>query len=382
MRVPFQDTSAYVRAHRAELDAAYKWVLDSGKFLMGHELIAFEHEFAALCGREYCIGLGSGYDALRGLLATLSLGPEDEVLVPAYGSGAVWNAVLSTPARPRGVDVSENDGNLTVTALQAARTPKAKVVIVPHMHGIPGDIANVAEWCREEGLFCIEEGSQAPGARIEGKPVGSFGDAAVFSFSPGHILSAMGEAGAVVCDRRDLSKQLVHLRGFGCSGSTGCSRLVFSRLEEIQSSFLRVGIRSIPHRMAKRDALAQLYREQIESLREFITVPSQKPGPACSWPSFTIRSANRNSLRKYLHEQGIETLVPYPKTVPRMDNFRSLQQGPFPAAERWAAEHLCLPLHPHLDEKAIQYVRGAVRTFFEIAPPRSDKKVYSLSKVS
>ena len=213
--ISFLDLRAINLNHRAELEGAFARVLDSGWFVMGDELAAFESEFAAYCGTKHCIGVGNGLDALHLVLGGYEIGPGDEVIVPSNTYIATWLAVSYAGATPVPVEPDERTYNLDPARLEAAITPHTKAIMVVHLYGQPADMDPINEIATRHGLKVIEDAAQAHGARYKGHRTGSLGDAAGFSFYPGKNLGALGDGGAVTTDDDMLAARIRILRNYG-----------------------------------------------------------------------------------------------------------------------------------------------------------------------
>jgi dTDP-4-amino-4,6-dideoxygalactose transaminase len=257
VRVPFLDLKAAHAELRAELDAAYARVMDSGWFVLGDELAAFEAEFAAYCGARHCVGVGNGLDALHLILRAMQIGPGDEVIVPANTYIATWLAVSYAGAAPVPVEPDPRTFNLDPARVEAAVTPRTKAVMPVHLYGQPADVDAVREVAARHGLRVIEDAAQAQGARYRGRAAGSLADAAGFSFYPGKNLGAAGDAGAVTTDDDALAAELRRLRNYGSPAKYQHDVKGFnSRLDELQAAVLRVKLRRLDEWNARRAAVA------------------------------------------------------------------------------------------------------------------------------
>ena len=238
--ISFLDLRAINLNHRAELEGAFARVLDSGWFVMGDELAAFESEFAAYCGTKHCIGVGNGLDALHLVLGGYEIGPGDEVIVPSNTYIATWLAVSYAGATPVPVEPDERTYNLDPARLEAAITPHTKAIMVVHLYGQPADMDPINEIATRHGLKVIEDAAQAHGARYKGHRTGSLGDAAGFSFYPGKNLGALGDGGAVTTDDDMLAARIRILRNYGSKVKYHNEVKGYnSRLDELQAAFLR-----------------------------------------------------------------------------------------------------------------------------------------------
>lgn len=365
--VPFLDLAAAHEEIRAELDAAWRRVAASGRYVLGPELEAFEGEFAAYCGARYGVGVGNGLEALHLILRAMGIGTGDEVIVPAMTFIATWLAVSYAGASPVPVDVDPATANLDPARLAAAVTPRTRAVIAVHLYGLPADMDAVAAVARRHGLAVIEDAAQAHGARYKGRRVGGLGDAAGFSFYPAKNLGALGDGGAVVTDDAALAERVRRLRNYGARAKYDHEVRGFnSRLDELQAAFLRVKLARLGEWNARRRRVADRYLEGWRGL-DGLVLPAVPAWAEPVWHLFTVRHPRRDALGEHLARRGIETLVHYP-TPPHLAGAYAggpWRAGDFPAAEGWARQVLSLPMGPHLSDEAVRQVIGAVRGFVE-----------------
>ena len=200
MSVPFLDLGAAYQELKSEIDAAVKRVLESGWYILGPEVEAFESEWAHYCEVAYAVGVGNGLDALVLALRALEVGPEDEVIVPSNTYIATWLAVTAVGARPVPVEPDPQTFNLDPARIATAITPATKAILPVHLYGQPADLDPILEIAREHGLAVVEDAAQAHGARYKGRRIGGHGDVVCWSFYPGKNLGAMGDGGAITTD--------------------------------------------------------------------------------------------------------------------------------------------------------------------------------------
>jgi dTDP-4-amino-4,6-dideoxygalactose transaminase len=358
--IPFFDLSALNAPLRHKLDAAARRVLDSGWYILGPELEAFEAQFAAYCRVRHCLGVGNGLDALHLILRAYGIGPGDEVIVPAHTFIATWLAVTYCGATPIPVEPDMTSGNLDPERLEAAITPRTRAVIAVHLYGQPADMDAIRDITESRDIRLIEDAAQAHGARYKGRLVGSLGDAAGFSFYPSKNLGALGDGGAVVTDDPSLAKTIVQLRNYGSRQKYQHElRGWNSRLDELQAAFLSVKLTTLDAaNTARRQAAAQ-YMEELADLPE-ITLPSVPPWADPAWHLFVIRTPQRDELQQHLRRQGIETLIHYPTPPHLQGAYRDLGwlPGRLPLAERWARQALSLPMWPGVPcDRVIQSIK-------------------------
>ena len=353
VRVPFNVLAPGVQAIRSELEAAMGRVLDSGWFLMGPELEGFEREFAAYHDpRMHAVGLGSGTDALRIGLLALGVEPGDDVLITANAGVPPVAAVVAAGARPVFCDVDPRTHTLAPDEIERKLTPRTRAVLVVHLYGHPADMPAVMERARLHGLKVLEDCAQAHGARLAGRLVGTWGDAAAFSFYPTKNLGALGDAGALLTADATVADAARLLRMYGWRHKYLSERhSTVSRMDELQAALLRVKLRHLDEWNAARIALAQRYTRQA-------------PGGIGAPPSggvfhlYVVTAADRDGLRAHLAERGIGTDVHYPLPAHLQAPYAEFGQGAgtLPHTERLAREVLSLPLYPELSEASVDYV--------------------------
>jgi dTDP-4-amino-4,6-dideoxygalactose transaminase len=366
MSVPFLDLGATYQELKDELDQAYQRVMQSGWFLLGQELQAFEQEFAAYVGVKHCIGVGNGLDALQLIVRGYDIGPGDEVIVPANTYIATWLAVSYAGATPIPVEPDPTTYNLDPARIEAAITPRTRAIMPVHLYGQPAEMQPILEIARAHGLRVIEDAAQAHGARYRGQPVGGLGDAAGFSFYPGKNLGAFGDAGAITTNDDALAARMRTLRNYGSQVKYYNEEKGFnSRLDEFQAAILRVKLRHLDEWNARRAELAALYLRALEPLG--LTLPVTPAHIEPVWHLFVIRTAQRDELQQQLTAAGIGTLIHYPLPPHLQQAYRELpyEAGSFPISEAIAQEVLSLPIGPHLTpgdaEQVIEAVIAAVQ---------------------
>ncbi|MGQ9669947.1 MAG: DegT/DnrJ/EryC1/StrS family aminotransferase [Desulfosoma sp.] len=365
MKVPFLDLKAAYHELQPALDAAYRRVMLSGRYILGAELQTFESEFAAYCGVRHCIGTGNGLDALHLILRAMDIGPGDEVLVSAHTFIATWLAVTYAGAVPVPVEPLEDTYNMDPRRIPAAVTPRTRALIVAHMYGQPADMDAIAAAARPYGLRIIEDAAQAHGARYKGRRVGGLGDAAGFSFYPGKNLGAFGDGGAVTTNDDDLAHRLQALRNYG----SHCKYIhevkgVNSRLDEMQAAFLRVKLAKLDTWNAQRRLLAARYTKALQDLPGIIT-PFVPDWAEPVWHLFVIRSPFRDQLQHALAQQGIETLIHYPIPPHRQKAYEDTALRSYPVTERIHKEVLSLPMWPAMPKADVDRVVSAIEAFCE-----------------
>ena len=366
MQVPLLDLRPPTEELRAGLDAAYRRVLDSGWFLLGRELEAFEAEFAASVGTRHCVGVANGLEALQLVLLARGIGPGDEVIVPANGYIATWLAVSQVGARPVPCEPDARTYNLDPARVPALLTPRTRAILPIHLYGLPADTAALHALAAPHGLLVLEDAAQGHGARLAGRSVGALGHAAAFSFYPSKNLGALADAGAITTDDDALADRLRHLRNYGSKVRYQHEfQGLNSRLSELQAAFLRVKLPHLGEWNARRARLAARYQEQLAGIPG-LTLPWTPPGAEPVWHLYVVRTARRDALQRHLTAAGVGTQIHYPVPPHLTPAYAAAggRTGDFPLAEQLAAEVLSLPIGPHHTEAQIDHVCAAVREFF------------------
>ena len=365
MKVPFLDLKPAYRELQAELDAAWRRVMDSGWYILGEEVEAFEREFAAYCGAKHCLGVGNGLDALILILRGHEIGPGSEVIVPANTYIATWLAVSFVGATPVPVEPDSQTHNLDPGQIEAAITSRTRALIPVHLYGQPAEMEAIRDIGRRHGLKVIEDAAQGHGAGYCGKRAGNLGDAAAFSFYPTKNLGAFGDAGAVVTNDDSLAERVRILRNYGSRAKYYNEvKGVNSRLDPLQAGFLRVKLQHLDEWNARRGKVAQQYLEALSQCSDLI-LPGVAKGAEPVWHQFVLRHPLRDELQEYLKESGVGTLVHYP-VPPHLSGAYAdggWKRGDFPMTEKLADTVLSIPIGPHLSDDEVAFVIRALQAF-------------------
>ena len=364
MKVPFLELKPTYDELRTEFDAAYRRVMDSGWYLLGQELEAFEAEFAAYCGAKFCVGVGNGLDALHLILKAYDIGIGDEVIVPTNTFIATWLAVSYAGATPVPVEPDAKTFNLDPNRIEASITRRTKAIMPVHLYGQPADMAPIMEIARRHGLKVIEDNAQTQGGRYKGQRTGSLGDAAGNSFYPGKNLGAFSDAGAVTTNDAQLAECVRTLRNYGSKKKYYNEVKGFnSRLDELQAAFLRVKLRKLDEWNKRRQTVAARYLAGLRgSLKLMLPFVPEWAEPV--WHLFVVRHSKRDGLRQKLAQADIGTLIHYP-VPPHLSGAyanRRWTRGTFPIAEELADTALSLPIGPHLTEEQADRVVEEINT--------------------
>jgi dTDP-4-amino-4,6-dideoxygalactose transaminase len=363
--VPFLDVKAAYDELRAELDAAVRRVMESGWYILGEEVEAFEREFASYCGVKHCVGVANGLDALHLILRAAGIGSGDEVIVPSNTYIATWLAATHAGARPVPVEPDPRTSNIDPNRVEDAITSRTRAILAVHLYGQPAAMTPINEIARARGLRVVEDAAQAHGGRVAGRRAGALGHAAGFSFYPGKNLGAYGDAGAVTTDDAPLADRLRMLRNYGSRVKYFNEMLGFnSRLDPLQAAMLRVKLRRLDAWNARRRQIAARYLRELAGVPE-LTLPEVAAEAEPAWHLFVVRHPRRDELQRHLASRSIGTLIHYPVPPHLSEAYRGLElsAGAFPIAEELAQTVLSLPMGPHMTDADTDAVIEAVRSF-------------------
>ncbi len=327
-------------------------VVARGWFVLGPELQAFECEFAAACGSADAVGVGTGTDALAIAMRALGIGPGDEVITTPLSAAYSALAIMMAGARPVFADIDADRLTLDPAAVAAAVTPRTAAILPVHLYGQPADMPALVAVAERHNLAIVEDCCQAHLATCGGRPVGSFGSAAAYSFYPTKNLGALGDGGALTTNDPAVADRARRLRNGGQTdryhhGEFG----VNSRLDELQAAVLRARLPLLPRWTARRRELAGEYRRLLVGAEGLVVPPELDAGHV--YHLFPVRSASRSALQERLRSAGIETLIHYPVPIPRQPALDSQDPAACPIADRVCAEVFSLPLYPALPSEAV-----------------------------
>ena len=361
--IPFLDMKPVYAELKPELDAAFARVMESGWYVLGKEVEAFEAEYAAFCGTRHCVGLGNGLEALELVLRAWDIGAGDEVIVPSNTYIATWLAASAVGARVVPVEPTPEGPNIDAARIEAAITSRTRAIMPVHLYGEPADMDAIMSLARRHNVRVVEDVAQAQGARVGGRRTGSLGDAGAHSFFPTKNFGAFGDGGAVTTDDDRLAERLRVLRNYGSKVKyVNLERGVNSRLDELQAALLRAKLPHLDAWNERRRRIASRYDDKLAGIPG-LGLPKVPQWATPVWHLYVVRTARRADLVAALTEAGIGSLIHYPIPPHLQQAYADLGlgRGSFPLAERLADTVLSLPMGAHLSEEAVDEVAATVR---------------------
>ncbi len=364
MRVPFVSFKPMEKELNTELRAAFERVFERSWYIDGVEDKNFEKAFAEFCGVDYCVGCGNGLDALMLTLKALNVKEGDEVIVPSNTYIATALAVTYVGATPVFVEPDIKTFNIDPKLIEEKITDKTKAIMPVHLYGQACDMDPILEIAKKYNLYVIEDCAQAHGATYKGKIIGSFGDAAGFSFYPGKNLGALGDAGATVTNNKELADKL---RALGNYGSDYKYHHIYkgtnSRLDELQAAFLAAKVPFMDKMNDDRRRIANRYLNEINNPN--VILPYVMPECEHVWHVFAVRSDRRDELANHLEDLGIGVNKHYPIAMHMQECYKDLgiKEGELPIAEEISATQLSLPLYYGMTDEEIDYVINSINSF-------------------
>jgi dTDP-4-amino-4,6-dideoxygalactose transaminase len=361
--IPFLDLDAQYRNLKEEIQKGINRVLENKSFILGHEVLEFEKEFGAFSQTRNVIGVSNGTDALLLALDALGVGPGDEVITTPYTFISTAEVIVQRGAKPVFVDICQSDFNIDPEQIKPKISLKTKAIIAVHLYGQPARMKEICVLAKEKNIAVIEDSAQAHGAKIDGKPIGTFGDIATFSFYPGKNLGAYGDAGAVTSQNDELAHKMRLLRDHGRSEKYIHKIMGYNcRMDGIQAAILRAKLPHLKDWTRKRQENAQILREMLKGTNGLI-LPQHFPNAQSVIHLFVIRHKKRDSIQKFLEEKGITTLVHYPLGLHRQPCFKYLElnKNDFPNTEAVSQEVLSIPCYPELESQQLKYIATSLK---------------------
>lgn len=364
MNIPFVSFKPLERELDTELRAAFERVYTNSWYIEGKEDEKFEVAFAEYCESKYCVGTGNGLDSLMLALKALGISSGDEVIVPSNTYIATALAVTYVGAKPVFVEPDIRTFDVDPNRIEEAITSKTKAIMPVHLYGQPCDMEPIVEIAKKHNLYIVEDCAQAHGATYKGKKIGSFGDAAGFSFYPGKNLGALGDAGATVTNSKELADKV---RALGNYGSDYKYHHIYqgnnSRLDEMQAAFLAAKLPILDKVNENRRATAKKYLEGIKNKEVILPYVPEYANPV--WHIFGVRCKRRKELEEFLNSKGIGTNKHYPIPMHLQECYKDLgfKKGDFPIAEEISDTELSIPMYYGMTDEEVQYVINSINMF-------------------
>lgn len=351
---------------REEIDSAIQDVLDSGWYILGDKVTAFEQEFAQYCKSDFAVGVGNGLDALKLTLRAFGIKNGDEVITVSNTAVATALAISLVGAKPVFVDIDPTTYTLDITQLESKINNKTKAIIPVHLFGHPVDMEPLMELANKYKLVVIEDACQAHGSEYRGRKVGSIGNAGCFSFYPTKNLGAYGDGGMILTNNKKIAEKIMLLRNYGQE-----SRYVHifkgenSRLDELQAAILSVKLKYLDKWNEKRRYNAEIYKKLLKEVPEVIC-PIEKINAKHIYHLYVIRTLKRNDLQNFLKSKNIITLIHYPIPIHLQKAYKNseIYKKSLPVTERVAEEILSLPMYPELQSEQIKNVAESIKLFY------------------
>lgn len=363
--IPVIDLVSQYRGIKGEIDTAILRVIQSGRFILGPEVSSLEEEIAKFCGVPYAVGCGSGTDALLLSLLALGIKPGDEIITTPFTFIATAEVISLIGARPVFADIDHRTFNIDPESIRKVITSRTKAIIPVHLYGQIAEMEEIMKIAQEYKLKVIEDGAQALGATYHDRHICNFGDVGIISFFPTKNLGAFGDGGMVLTKEKELAQKLRALRNHGSQKKYSHFLIgINSRLDNIQAAILRVKLKYLTVWNKKRKDIAEIYNRL---LGEVVTIPYKAPYNGHIYHQYTIRVQERDTLKEFLYNNGVETAVHYPLPLHLQESLQYLgyKRGDFPESEVASCEVLCLPIHPELKIEQVQRVAYLVREFYK-----------------
>lgn len=360
--IKFLDLHKINERYRADIDEAIKRVLDSGWYILGEELNAFEKEFADYCGTKHCIGVANGLDALNLIIKAYEFPEKSEIIVPANTYIASILAISQNGLTPKLIEPDINTFNIDINLIEKEITPKTVAIMPVHLYGQACEMDKINELAKKYNLKVIEDSAQAHGAVYKGKKTGNSGNASGFSFYPGKNLGCMGDGGAITTNDDELAQKLHALRNYGSHIKyENIYKGTNSRLDEIQAAILRVKLRYLDEDNKKRREISKFYRDNIKNKK--IVLPQTEVENSHVWHVFPVTTNDRQSLQKYLQNNDIQTMIHYPIPPHKQNAYKEWDNLSLPITEKIHREILSLPISPVMEISEAQKVVEVINKY-------------------
>ncbi len=360
--IKFLDLHKINEQYREEIDKKIKDVLDSGQYLNGKQNAEFSKNFAQFCGTKYALGVANGLDALNLILKAYNFKNDDEIIVPANTFIASILAISQNGCKPIFVEPCLDTYNIDPKKIEEKINSNTKAIMVVNLYGQAVEMEEIYAIAKKHNLKIIEDAAQAHGAYYGAKRVGNLGNVAAFSFYPGKNLGALGDGGAITTNDENLYKKLKALANYGSlERYNHVYKGINSRLDEIQAAILDIKLKYLDKENAKRQEIAQYYREKISN--PLIMLPQAKEEKAHVWHLFVVRVENRKKFMQHLEDNNIQSLIHYPTPPHKQEAYKEWNAKSYPITEKIHREVVSLPISPVLTNKEVKKVVEVVNAY-------------------
>jgi perosamine synthetase len=351
-----------------EMEAAAVNALRNERFVLGEDVSRFEEEFARYVGTRYAVSTSSGTNALQIAFLALGLAKGDEVVTSAFSFIASANAILHADGVSIFADIDSSDFNVDPEKMRLKVSKKTRALLPVHLYGYPCRMREIREIAEEHGLWVVEDACQAHGAEYAGRKVGGLGDVGCFSFYPSKNMTVCGDGGMIVTNDEVTAKLAAKLRDCGRKTQYEHDKIGFtSRLNTVNAAIARVQLKRLDCWNTKRIRIASMFDKLLSDLDEIMTPPKPNSGVKPVYHCYVIRTRNRNELKSWLQQRGIQCGIHYPLPIPSQPIYRQLfgyKPGDYPFSERASAVCLSLPMYPYLTDDNVDYISECIHEFF------------------
>lgn len=364
MKIPFVDLRRQHALLKQEIDEVINDVIDKSAFVRGPYVEQFEQDFKRLSDTKYCISCANGTDALFLCMKALGIEEGDEVITTAHSWISTSETITQAGGRVVFCDTDRETFTIDPNKIEDKITEQTKGIIPVHLYGQPADMVAICEIAKKHNLWVIEDCAQAHIAELQGRRVGTFGDAATYSFYPGKNLGAMGDAGCVVTNNDEVAEFCTLYARHGGKGDHQIEG-INSRMDGIQAAVLTVKMKHLEVWTDLRRCAAVKYNQMLQHLPQ-VARPIVRPERKHVYHLYVIRTIRRDELREYLRQNGISTVLNYPKALPFYKAYEYLKHKPsdFPNAYANQNEILSLPLFPEITDRELEYISSHIEQFF------------------
>ena len=366
-KVPFYSFDKINSDIRQEILDSFQFFFDSKSYVLGSSLKSFETAYSLFSNSEYCIGISNGLDALTIAIKALNIGKDDEVLVPSNTFIASVLAITNSGATPIFIEPDKETYNINTGLIESKITEKTKAIMPVHLYGQPCNMTEILSIANNHNIYIIEDNSQSQGAKWKNMITGSMGHINAVSFYPGKNLGAFGDGGAITTNNLELNNRSRALRNYGSIQKYEHDIIGYNnRLDECQAGFIEIKLKYLETWNQERNNIANLYQIKLDGVGDII-LPKIDPNAYSVFHIYNIRTKFRDQLQTFLKENGIDTLIHYPKAIhlQKCYDYLGYKEGDFPIAEELSQTNLSLPIWPGLEGKKVEYIIQKIKSFFE-----------------